>query len=653
MLGKCRTYARSLTMRLSRRKRLLRICCVFLMLNLAYVAYTPKFRDFSELPLLRSKDQARDFLMSPPSQDLNQSSGKEGMKNPIGPPVKQLFPDEHVPPRNEMLDHNSLGLPVKLFPDEHAPPRNDVLDHNRIGPPAKLFPDERAPPRNDVLDHNSLGLPAKLFPDEHAPPRNDVLDHNRIGPPAKLFPDERAPPRNDLLDHNRKDSVKTENKTTVQPPLRRRVNQSNPGKNDSEGNPWLMRPEDHADVEELPFWQRPARQVHSNNKVALRLKAIQKALLLKQEKRNQRLLEEKRKQRLFIKDPNQRNFFVKAPVSPGAQNLIVVNENVTIGNESHSWIGKFEWKQFADPHEYKYLINPEDACSDKDILNERKRVTVLILVASATPHVQKREAIRRTWIRGAKVHNISLRALFLLGVPKYRNLQTVINAEAKMYNDIVQEDFVDSYYNLSIKTIMGMKWAATFCKNSDYIMKADDDVVVNVRALVRDLSAASLKHRANYAAGARTHAEPIRNVYSKWYTPTYMFNDSFYPPYSQGHGYVLSSDLAIKIYLSSRVVELFPWEDVFIGMLLHKLKVRIHQKSSFYFTYCVYPTSGGRLIQTANTLLAVQKGYIIWEIKSLDDYELIWNAIEHNYWPEKQGEDRCTKQVIVKADFLP
>ena len=43
--------------------------------------------------------------------------------------------------------------------------------------------------------------------------------------------------------------------------------------------------------------------------------------------------------------------------------------------------------------------------------------------------------------------------------------------------------FQDIYYNLTLKTVMGLKWSSIYCSQVKYVMKTDDDIFVNVPLL--------------------------------------------------------------------------------------------------------------------------------------------------------------------------
>ena len=45
-------------------------------------------------------------------------------------------------------------------------------------------------------------------------------------------------------------------------------------------------------------------------------------------------------------------------------------------------------------------------------------------------------------------------------------MQSHLNLEYEEYMDIVQGDFIDTYYKTYIKTMMSLKWAMEYCSNA-------------------------------------------------------------------------------------------------------------------------------------------------------------------------------------------
>ena len=92
---------------------------------------------------------------------------------------------------------------------------------------------------------------------------------------------------------------------------------------------------------------------------------------------------------------------------------------------------------------YRYIINEPEYCQHK--LGEYPEsyqmapVDILILVSSAVPHQERREAIRSTWGSSENLSKYNCKLLFLLGQGK--DHQGAIFDESQSRRDIIQEDF--------------------------------------------------------------------------------------------------------------------------------------------------------------------------------------------------------------------
>ncbi|KAB7501291.1 Beta-1,3-galactosyltransferase 5 [Armadillidium nasatum] len=71
------------------------------------------------------------------------------------------------------------------------------------------------------------------------------------------------------------------------------------------------------------------------------------------------------------------------------------------------------------------------------------------------------------------------RPIFLVGATNDEAIQKELEQEAKNHGDLLQMNFIDSYRNLTYKTMVSLLWISENCKDVPWILKADDDVVVN------------------------------------------------------------------------------------------------------------------------------------------------------------------------------
>ncbi|NWH68691.1 B3GT1 galactosyltransferase, partial [Geococcyx californianus] len=68
---------------------------------------------------------------------------------------------------------------------------------------------------------------------------------------------------------------------------------------------------------------------------------------------------------------------------------------------------------------------------------------------------------------------------------------------------------------------------------------------------------------------------PMRRKAYKWYVPREVYPNTTYPPYCGGPGYVLSGDLAGKIYSVAQTLRVINMEDSFMGICLHALGIGV------------------------------------------------------------------------------
>ncbi|KAM4035722.1 beta-1,3-galactosyltransferase 2-like [Anomaloglossus baeobatrachus] len=220
------------------------------------------------------------------------------------------------------------------------------------------------------------------------------------------------------------------------------------------------------------------------------------------------------------------------------------------------------------PFPYKFLINQPDKCKN------RKPYLVLMVVVQFQD-LESRHTIRETW-GNESIYDVEVVRVFLVGLPRIASAQTqdLLEDESVTFGDIVQQDFIDTYYNLTLKTLMGMEWVTKFCPSARYAMKIDSDMFLNVDYLIHNVIYPDLPNCTNYFTGSIfLNTGPLRNKASKWYVPKEIYPNDTYPPYCSGSGYVFSADLAQKIYDVAQELRVIPMEDAFIGICLHELHI--------------------------------------------------------------------------------
>lgn len=131
-------------------------------------------------------------------------------------------------------------------------------------------------------------------------------------------------------------------------------------------------------------------------------------------------------------------------------------------------------------NEYKYAFGLKQPQKCKEDVDHTLRL--VYIVKSAIENFDRRTAIRNSWGIEKRFFDVPARTIFVVGMhPDDKKMEAKLKLEATIYKDIVQADFIDSYYNNTIKTMMSFKWLVKYCPNSKFYMFVDDDMYVSVK----------------------------------------------------------------------------------------------------------------------------------------------------------------------------
>uniref|UniRef100_A0A3Q4BNU1 Hexosyltransferase n=1 Tax=Mola mola TaxID=94237 RepID=A0A3Q4BNU1_MOLML len=262
--------------------------------------------------------------------------------------------------------------------------------------------------------------------------------------------------------------------------------------------------------------------------------------------------------------------------TPAAWDAQLLNCSQDASVRSQDWFRRLDprFHQFVLHRHCRYfpmLINHPEKCADGD-------AHLLMVVKSVIEQHDRRDAVRRTWGREHTAGGRKIITLFLLGSPATgkdaKNLQKLIEYEDRIYGDILQWDFMDTFFNLTLKEVNFLRWFDIYCAGVQFIFKGDDDVFVNTGNLL-ELIAFKVEERRDatlFVGDTISKAIPIRNRQSKYYIPKELY-DKPYPAYVGGGGFLMSSQLARRLFVVSENLELYPIDDVFLGMCLQKLQL--------------------------------------------------------------------------------
>ncbi|XP_060591470.1 beta-1,3-galactosyltransferase 1-like [Ruditapes philippinarum] len=210
-----------------------------------------------------------------------------------------------------------------------------------------------------------------------------------------------------------------------------------------------------------------------------------------------------------------------------------------------------------------YLLENKNLCSSV------KNLTTLIIVHTACDHFTRRQLARQTWANHTFYTTIGeFRILFLLGKPKSETIQKMIRDESEKYEDVLQGSFNDTYHNLTLKGVMAYKWLSERCKNAKFILKIDDDIVVDLFKVFVDIlpKYATLKRQIVCNHIYKDTMPIIRKNNSKWFVHHRHFRGrNAYPTaYCSGFMILFTNDLMPLFFSSSKVTPFFWVDDVYL-----------------------------------------------------------------------------------------
>ncbi|XP_074530776.1 N-acetyllactosaminide beta-1,3-N-acetylglucosaminyltransferase 2 [Halichoeres trimaculatus] len=256
--------------------------------------------------------------------------------------------------------------------------------------------------------------------------------------------------------------------------------------------------------------------------------------------------------------------------------------------------------------DYPVLNQPNGVCG-AGAKHEKEPPLLLLAIKTSELNFKNRQAIRKTWGQAGWVsrqrRNSStggetggyVRRVFLLGKEDTEDLgvdvSKLLQLESEKYGDILQWDFKDTFFNLTLKDVLFWSWFSRFCGHTRFVLKGDDDVFVNTLNMITFLQDQLNKPKANETLQEFMFGEvigaalPSRVNKSKYFIPD-SFYKGLYPVYAGGGGVLYSGLLAKRLHIISKRVHLYPIDDVYVGMCMVRLNAHpVHHPAFLTFDF--------------------------------------------------------------------
>ncbi|XP_069134834.1 beta-1,3-galactosyltransferase brn-like [Argopecten irradians] len=244
-------------------------------------------------------------------------------------------------------------------------------------------------------------------------------------------------------------------------------------------------------------------------------------------------------------------------------------------------------------------IRPTKICVYGGDKGPKKDVFLIYLIKSTPTNYARRNAIRKSWANEYKFPNIRL--VFLMGIPERSTLNDMVVTESKEFGDILQLDFIDTYYNLTLKAIGGIRWTAKNCPGAKFAVMGDDDYYVATDFMLSLLEHMySIQPTKIYMGGLIHSAKPQRDKSAKWYISPADYPFNRYPPVIRGGTLVMSMDFVIDMNIVIPYTKTIPFDDVYFAIVAYKLGIKAMTEDRFAFRKVRYSDDEFRTVLSSH-----------------------------------------------------
>ncbi|KAL9970184.1 hypothetical protein ACROYT_G022517 [Oculina patagonica] len=241
----------------------------------------------------------------------------------------------------------------------------------------------------------------------------------------------------------------------------------------------------------------------------------------------------------------------------------------------------------------------------------------------------RRNIIRKTWASDPSL-KARWKTMFLLGQAVGDSTEKkYLEDEGLKYGDFIRGTQNENYYNLTLKTQMGVEWAAKYC-DFQFLLKADDDVFVNPYRLMEYLGNSDTPKTELYLG--RVASSGIVHRRGKYAVSVEEYNGTRYPAFCNGPAYLLSWDLVNKLVDLFDVKKPLKLEDVYIGTLVDKLGVKPVRHRGF------------RLLQFGSSSCKHYSDTVVYHKASIQCTEELFNEAM-----KERAEEELTKSGTVNT----
>ncbi len=306
------------------------------------------------------------------------------------------------------------------------------------------------------------------------------------------------------------------------------------------------------------------------------------------------------------------------------------------------------------------------------IITSSEPHTFIIYIMSAIGNIDNRMAIRNTWTNKVLInrfpqHKFHVERFFTLGGLGYieKDLANEIRSESEKYQDILIIDSLEDQYGiLTLKTLYSMQWINNHCNlsNVDFMMKADDDTLMNIYFILK-LGWEELQKKMNpfhFLLCFQLSARPAPHR-GKWGEDPLVYNGD-YVSHCQGSSYTFHIRTFRMMIQNIHTIPILKNEDAMLtGLCLKNYNITRNRVPRDRLLPAIDKKSRETFVQSKqylgiNGLKVIPRGYHCWANSSLCMDQLYAMVHSHNVpielWPfafQHMDEDYLLENQSIKS----
>ncbi|VDN10366.1 unnamed protein product [Dibothriocephalus latus] len=224
----------------------------------------------------------------------------------------------------------------------------------------------------------------------------------------------------------------------------------------------------------------------------------------------------------------------------------------------------------------------------------------MVIVKSATQNFQARSRLRGFIHNQTSKLPFAVGLIFSIGLP--REFQQMapdepilqnITTEMELFDDILLTNFMDTYENLTLKTIINLRFAHTLCRGvSPQFVFMDDEYGLSLQGLLDSLANFSRSDLLRQAFG---YVSPLHYVIRTRGHRYALAQDDYpyvaLPNYMWGFCYVIGAQAVEALSIVAAFTKPLRLEDVYIGILATKLNITLQPVSGFLHNWSFAKTT--------------------------------------------------------------